>query len=99
MSYPIGYLDFHRVCNGHWAESQLTWNNWGQLTGGSCGIIETRTNLPANKTAVFNAGTQPFSGVVTFGAATLDTGFGRSFRTREAPNMTDRPKLVVTVQK
>ena len=99
LSRPINFVDFHRVCNGSWGEFQLTWNNWGQLTGGSCGIVETRSNLPAKKIAYFDAGTQPFTGVVNFGAATLDTGFGRAFSSREATKEGDRPLLLITIQR
>ena len=99
VNNPISQVDLHRVCGNNWTETGLTWNNWGAQTGGSCGVIESRTNLAGNRSIGFDVTAEfPLFHALTrsFGVASSDTRTNRAFGSSENSSGKHRPVLVIT---
>lgn len=96
----ISHLNLHQVCGNGWNEFNMTWNDWGTQTGGSCGVLDTLNNMTTNRPARFNVDSFINSpGTYTVGGETLDTSTFRRFGSRSAGVPTNRPVLKITVQR
>ncbi len=96
----ISHLNLHQVCGNGWNEFSMTWNNWGTQTGGSCGVLDTLTNMTSARPARFNVDAFINSaGTYTVGGETFDTLSFRRFGSRSAGVVSNRPVLKVTLQR
>jgi len=98
LGNPVSHLNLHQVCSSTWNEFTLNWNNWFTQTNGSCGVLDSLSDLEQNRAYRFDVSSIISGfGSYTFGGETNDSRTNRRFGSSNNSNFALRPVLKITI--